>query len=109
MARAGYCPSGRFFEAAACGTPIISDWFEGLDTFFRDREEVFIVNTASDVMSVMSLSDEELQRTAQLALQRTLAEHTGECRARELVQFLEEARWASAVSDTAQNSLEARS
>ncbi|MCI0352400.1 MAG: glycosyltransferase, partial [Acidobacteriales bacterium] len=41
MARYGYCPSGRFFEAAACGTPIVSDWWEGLETFF-DRDEIFV-------------------------------------------------------------------
>ena len=33
MAASGYCPSGRFFEAAACGTPIVTDWFRGLDSF----------------------------------------------------------------------------
>ena len=44
MAACGYCPSGRFFEAAACGTPIVSDWFEGLDTFFRPGEEILIAS-----------------------------------------------------------------
>src|SRR5690606_15867122 len=33
MAAWGYCPAGRLFEAAACGTPIVSDWWEGLDAF----------------------------------------------------------------------------
>jgi len=35
MASMGYCPSGRLFEAAACGTAVLSDWWEGLDAFFE--------------------------------------------------------------------------
>ena len=37
MAANGWCPSGRFFEAAACGTPLITDPWEGLDSFFDLR------------------------------------------------------------------------
>jgi spore maturation protein CgeB len=40
MARMGYCPSGRLFEAAACGAPIVSDCWEGLDQFFTPGNEV---------------------------------------------------------------------
>src|SRR3954468_14896805 len=35
MAEMGYCPSGRLFEAAACGTPILSDTWEGIENFFE--------------------------------------------------------------------------
>ena len=91
MARSGYCPSGRFFEAAACGTPIISDWFEGLDTFFTPDEEIFIVRETDDALEALSAGNAELHRTAQQARQRTLDEHTGEVRARQLLDFCEEA------------------
>ena len=37
MVRMGYSPSVRLFEAAACGVPIISDWWPGLDTIFVTR------------------------------------------------------------------------
>jgi spore maturation protein CgeB len=40
MAALGWCPSGRLFEAAACGTPIVSDWWEGLGEFFEPQSEI---------------------------------------------------------------------
>ena len=90
MARYGYCPSGRFFEAAACGTPMVSDWWEGLETFFRNQEEIFICEQATDVLTVLEASDEELRAVAHRARQRTLDEHTGEHRAKQLIQYLEQ-------------------
>jgi spore maturation protein CgeB len=91
MARAGYCPSGRLFEAAACGSPIVSDWFDGLDKFFVPQKEIFIVRETKDVLNALDSSDEELARMANLARERTLAEHTGERRAQQLISYLEEA------------------
>lgn len=92
MARRGYCPSGRFFEAAACGTPIISDYFEGLDSFFVPSEEIFIAADTDDVLHALNTTDRELATLAQRARERTLAEHTGEERARQLIGYLESAR-----------------
>ena len=91
MARWGYCPSGRFFEAAACGTPIITDWFEGLDQFFDCKSELLIAKSTEDVIAAMSLPDSELGLIAARAKERTLREHTGEQRAQELVAALEQA------------------
>jgi spore maturation protein CgeB len=84
MARHGYCPSGRLFEAAACGAPILSDGWDGLECFFSPGNELLCVETAKDVFAALERSDEELQRMAKLARERTLAEHTGDCRVREL-------------------------
>jgi spore maturation protein CgeB len=98
MARSGYCPSGRFFEAAACGTPIVSDWFEGLDTFFDPGDQILIVNTADDVIAALRMDRSELVKVAARARERTLAEHTGDNRARELVRAIHEARHATAQS-----------
>ncbi len=84
MARYGYCPSGRLFEAAACGAPILSDGWEGLDCFFSPGNELLCVETADDVSAGLEQSDEALQRMAKRARERTLAEHTGDCRVREL-------------------------
>src|SRR5256885_12602426 len=67
MARTGYCPSGRFFEAAACATPIVSDWFEGLANFFSDHEEIFVVHDAGDVVEALSTGQAELDRVAHRA------------------------------------------
>lgn len=91
MARYGYCPSGRFFEAAACGTPVITDWWEGLHTFFAD-DELFVAHNSDHVQQALGSTDEELARMAQRAQQRTLDQHTGECRAREMLRAFDEAR-----------------
>ena len=91
MAESGYCPSGRFFEAAACGTPILTDCFEGLDTFFNLNEELCVVSNADEVLSSLSLSDRELAAIAGRARSRTLAEHSGDRRAEQLLAYCEEA------------------
>ena len=91
MARYGYCPSGRFFEAAACGTPLVTDWWEGLHTFFAD-DELFVAHNSDHVQQALSSTDEELSRMAQRARERTLHEHTGACRAKEMLAAFDEAR-----------------
>jgi spore maturation protein CgeB len=91
MAECGYCPSGRFFEAAACGTPIISDWFDGLDHFFTPGEEVFVAHGAEDTLQAISAPQETLQQMGVRARQRTLDEHTGAKRAEQFLRFCEEA------------------
>jgi spore maturation protein CgeB len=99
MARTGYCPSGRFFEAAACGTPILSDWWQGLDEFFSS-EEIAVVHDENDVLAALSRDDAELARMAARARQRTLEEHSGERRARQLITYLEEAESARSSWDS---------
>lgn len=91
MTRWGYCPSGRFFEAAACETPIVTDWFDGLDHFFDCKRELLVVETAGDVIAAVRLPDSELRRIAHLAWERTLSEHTGEQRAQDLISAIETA------------------
>jgi spore maturation protein CgeB len=84
MARYGHCPSGRLFEAAACGAPILSDMWEGLEDFFIPGKEILCVRSADDVLAALNLSDAELARIAEAARCRTLEEHTAEHRAIEL-------------------------
>src|SRR6476661_4000470 len=92
MAANGWCPSGRFFEAAACGTPLITDAWEGLDSFFDPQSELRVVTSAEDVEAALASPDNELQSMAARTRQRTLDEHTGNVRARQLLQYIEEAR-----------------
>lgn len=92
MAANGWCPSGRFFEAAACSTPLFSDWFPGLEDFFTDGEELRIVRSTADVLAAMSLSDAELETMARRARERTLEQHAGLRRAEELETYLEQLR-----------------
>lgn len=91
MARWGWCPSGRFFEAAACATPLISDWWEGLDRFFDVEHDLQVVSRADDVEQALARDGEDLQKMALRARERTLHEHTGEVRARQLIGYIEEA------------------
>jgi spore maturation protein CgeB len=88
MAEMGYCPSGRLFEAAACGAPIVSDAWEGLDTFFEPGREILLARSTEDVMDVLDLPADTLAGVAAAARKRTLSEHTATCRARELETLL---------------------
>ena len=98
MAANGWCPSGRFFEAAACGTPLITDAWEGLDSFFDSQRDLRVVARAEDVQDALGMADQELQSMAARARQRTLDEHTGTVRARQLLGYLEEARSCAKTS-----------
>lgn len=89
MARFGWCPSGRLFEAAACGVPIVSDAWEGLEAFFAPGHEILVARGADDVVEAIELSDAELDRIARTARERTLAEHTAEQRARDFEAAVE--------------------
>ncbi len=85
MIAAGFSPSVRLFEAAAAGTPIISDYWDGLDTFFERDREVVVAESADDVLRVLrDWTEEKRLRMASLARQRVLARHTAKDRAREL-------------------------
>jgi spore maturation protein CgeB len=94
MAEMGYCPSGRFFEAAACGVPVLSDVWEGLDEFFEPGREILLARTTEDAIAALDRSPEELQRIGRAARERVLAEHTSEIRARQLESILQSA-WRS--------------
>jgi spore maturation protein CgeB len=89
MAEMGYCPSGRLFEASACATPIISDYWEGMERFFTPGNEIIIIQTTSDVIEALQLPKSERNNIAMKAHERTLAEHTSEHRAAELEDILE--------------------
>ncbi len=88
MAALGWCPSGRLFEAAACGAPIVSDWWEGLDEFFAPEREIIIVRTTEDVLAALDRSDAELSRIGVSARERVLSRHTAARRAAELETLL---------------------
>jgi spore maturation protein CgeB len=90
MAESGYCPSGRFFEAAACSCPIITDQWEGLDTFFT-ADEILRVHSADEVLAALSMNPAALEGLAGRARQRTLDEHTGMHRAQQLLTYFDEA------------------
>ena len=92
MAAMGWCPSGRLFEAAACGVPILSDDWPGLDAFFEPGAEILVARSTDDAMAALALPDSTLLRIAQAARARVLAHHSATARAAEMVQAFETVR-----------------
>jgi spore maturation protein CgeB len=92
MIRAGWSPSVRLFEAAACGVPIISDWWEGLDEIFEPDREILIARTSEDVLHYLrEMSDAERRAIGLRARKRVMREHTAAHRAAELERYVGEA------------------
>jgi spore maturation protein CgeB len=88
MVRAGYSPSVRLFEAAACAVPIISDYWEGLHTFFRPGEEILVSRSSEETLRYLQeTTNEERRAIGQRARERVLAEHTAAHRAAELEEY----------------------
>jgi spore maturation protein CgeB len=91
MKRAGYSPSVRLFEAGACGVPIISDWWEGLDSLFAEGREVLISRGTDDTLRILrDYPEEKRLAVGEAARRRILAEHTPERRAIQLEGYLKE-------------------
>jgi spore maturation protein CgeB len=91
MAEMGWCPSGRLFEAAACGVPMLSDRWEGLEDFFEPGREILTAATTREAVEALALSDGALAEIARAARARVMEEHTSEARASELVKLLHDA------------------
>lgn len=94
MALMGHCPSGRLFEAAACGVPVLSDTWAGLEEFFEPGREILVARSTEEAVEALSLPPEQLARVGRAARERTLALHTNDARAAELVAALEGAAGA---------------
>jgi len=93
MVRAGHSPSVRLFEAAACGTPIISDAWEGIEEVLTPGSEILIARGTSDVLAVLNdMSERERSELASRARRRVLREHTAANRAASLDAYVREAR-----------------
>jgi spore maturation protein CgeB len=89
MITAGYSPSVRMFEAAACGTPVISDRWIGLDTFFEPEREILLADNADECCKILrDYREAERQAVSRRARRRVLAEHSAAGRARQLENYL---------------------
>jgi len=94
MKAAGYSPSVRLFEAAACGVPIITDPWPGLETIFRIDDEILVAETSGDVVaSLQGIAPERRRSIAAAARAAVLARHTCDHRAAELEALLQTAAW----------------
>lgn len=91
MKKVGYSPSVRLFEAAACGTPIISDEWDGLDSIFEVGKEILVAHSMHDTLRYFSdLSPQQRTAIGHGARRRVLTEHTAAHRALELESYVGE-------------------
>jgi spore maturation protein CgeB len=91
MAAMGYCPSGRLFEATACGAAVVTDAWVGLEHFFTPGHEIIVARGADDVLAAFEQPHSEIERLARRGRERTLDCHTAAHRAVELEALLEQA------------------
>ena len=102
MVEAGYSPSVRIFEAAACGVPIITDPWEGLDSFLEPGREILVATDAPEVREYLcDMPGEQGSAIARAARERVLREHTSRVRAAQLIDYIREARAEPATALTA--------
>jgi spore maturation protein CgeB len=93
MIKAGYAPSVRLFEAAACGVPIISDYWQGLDELLAPDKEILISRSAADTLSFLKeIPEEKRIQIGQNALKKILLHHTARHRAQELLGYYHEVK-----------------
>jgi spore maturation protein CgeB len=100
MRAAGFSPSVRLFEAAACATPIISDYWPGLETFFDIDNEILTASASDDVLHYLQqIPENERRAIGERARLRVLAEHTSERRAIELEAYVTEVMQTTATTE----------
>jgi spore maturation protein CgeB len=91
MKSAGFSPSVRLFEAGACGVPIISDWWPGLETIFEPDREILISTTPEDTLRFLrNFRESDRQAIGDAARRRILSEHTPEKRVLQLESYVDE-------------------
>jgi spore maturation protein CgeB len=92
MAGMGWCPSGRLFEAAACGAAVLSDSWAGLDAFFEPGREILVARNGADSLAAIDRDDADLKAIGAAARERVLDEHTSDIRTRQMLAAFEQAR-----------------
>lgn len=99
MKALGFSPSVRLFEAAACGVPVISDNWLGLDTIFKTGREILVAESTDDVLRILrSTTPATRKAIAAAARARVLNEHTAAHRAFELERLFDLRAWPSQSS-----------
>jgi spore maturation protein CgeB len=89
MVKAGFSPSVRLFEAAACGTAVISDHWRGLESFFEPGKEILAVTSADEVIDILgSRLEDKSTKIGIAARNRFLKDHTSDRRASELESYI---------------------
>jgi spore maturation protein CgeB len=89
MARVGFSPPTRVFEAAGAGACVITDDWDGIETFFEPGCEILIARNAGEIVDLLRTVDVKLAREMGEAMrQRALLEHTYALRALQVREIL---------------------
>ncbi|HET6725365.1 MAG TPA: glycosyltransferase [Gammaproteobacteria bacterium] len=89
MARVGYSPATRVFEAAGAGACLITDAWTGIEEFFEPGEEILVAECGAEVADLLNdLTAEDARRIGDAALARVRADHTYASRAAEVDALL---------------------
>jgi spore maturation protein CgeB len=92
MVQAGYAPSVRLFEAAACAIPIISDYWDGLDSLFSFNDEILLSKNSEQTLDYLkNITDHERAAIGNRARKKVLDNHTAATRVKELESYWKEA------------------
>ncbi len=93
MARYGFSPATRVFEAAGAGACIITDYWEGIEAFFVPGEEILVAHDGDDVVKIiMGLTPEKAAAIGKAAYSRAVSEHTYTQRAKFLQEIFNRGR-----------------
>jgi spore maturation protein CgeB len=92
MIETGFSPSVRIFEAAACGTPVISDRWKGIETLLEPETEILLVDDTEDVLNILKdLTEDKRLEIGNAAMKKILKHHTADNRALQLEEYYSEA------------------
>jgi len=90
MARYGFSPATRVFEAAGAGACIITDYWEGIDFFFEPGKEILVARDGAEVAAILAeLTAEKAKAIGQAAYEKVLSAHTYSHRVEQLEALLE--------------------
>ncbi len=90
MARYGFSPPTRVFEAAGAGACLITDAWEGIEMFLEPGAEVLVARDGDEVIEhIKSLTPERAREVGQAAMRRVLVEHTYSHRAEQVESLLD--------------------
>jgi spore maturation protein CgeB len=89
MARYGFSPATRVFEAAGAGACIITDYWIGIEQFLEPDKEVLVARNGAEVEKILkSLTADHAREIGEAAKRRVLSEHTYDHRALQLEKTL---------------------
>jgi spore maturation protein CgeB len=102
MARYGFSPATRVFEAAGAAACLITDAWEGLEVFFEPEKEVLVAHNGDEVAQhVRTLEASRAREIGQAAYRRVLSEHTYAHRAAQLDEVLQGCQKVAAALEAA--------